>query len=143
MPRSRWGTHHLVPLIRDLLGRAVNTGGTDSGTGQGGGTAGESCTHTVTDTPGVDLGTQVSTYPASERDSAHPGLGVPRGQGWCGETQRVTHRYGIRPREVPRWSIDTLSLAGRAGNKKPVEKLERVLGGGRGCRGSPSLGILI
>ena len=48
--------------------------------------AGESCTHMVTDAPGVDLGTQVSTYPASERDSAHPGLGVPRGQGWCGET---------------------------------------------------------
>lgn len=35
------------------------------------------------------------------------------------------------------------SLAGRAGNKEPMEKLERMLGGRSGCRESPRLGILI
>ena len=68
--------------------------------------AGESCTHKVTDAPSMDLGTQVSEYPASERDSAHPGLGVPWGEGWCGETRRVTHRCVSRPREAPRRSTD-------------------------------------
>lgn len=107
-------------------------------------TAGQNCTRRVTDTPGLDPGTQVSAHPASEKDSAHPGLGVPWGQGRCGETRRVTHRYGIGPREAPRrrdthsWLV--LSLAGRAGNKEPMEKLERMLGGRSGCRENPRLG---
>ena len=65
-------------------------------------TAGQNCTRRVTDTPGLDPGARVSVYPASERDSAHPGLGVLWGQGWCRETRSVTHRYGIGPREAPR-----------------------------------------
>lgn len=36
-----------------------------------------------------------------------------------------------------------LSLAGRAGNKELMEKLESMLRGGSGCRETPRLGILI
>lgn len=114
--------------------------------------AGESCTHKVTDAPSMDLGTQVSEYPASERDSAHPGLGVPWGEGWCGETRRVTHmcvtpQGGAQAEHRQRTDGHTLllvlSLAGRAGNKELMEKLERMLRGGSRCRETPRLGILI
>lgn len=100
---------------------------------------------------------KINIYPAVERDSSHPGLGMPRGQGWClcwvtlcRMTKGVRHRYPRYSRKTPRSSTegeaDTASLVlltvfqsgvswlEGAGFKEPLEKQERTLGGAGGMR---------
>lgn len=75
------------------------------------------------------------------------GRGLVRGDP-KGDTQMcVTPQGGAQVQHRQRTDGHTLllvlSLAGRAGNKELMEKLERMLRGGSGCRETPRLGILI